>query len=246
MAGNKDSKQPVRLPAAPQELKELASFLASRGYTLAFPFDNIRMPGYIGSFNERGQEIIIDNGKCLKSVPRNPPGNTVLGNFARSSKFSLKSFLSAFGNILGLNFSAMKAKSVSLNFPSPILQTKYLTEMDLEDAIGDLKPPCRARVTDPNNFVILQVLETNSLEYKFQLGKDISADAKAKLNEQLAQLTKIGELKATVEYESNRTFTVTVKTDVTIGYKTARIQVKQQSAVEVMKMRTAALAVGRK
>lgn len=244
MANRKKQIQPVRLPAAPQELKELATFLANRGYTLAFPFDNIRLPGYVGSFNERGQEIIIDNGKCLKNVPRNPAGKTVLGNFARSSKFSLKSFLSVFGNVLGLNLGAMKTKSVSLNFPSPILQTEFLTEMDLEDAIAELKPACRQRVTDPENFVVLQVLQTNSLEYKFELGKNISADAKAKLNDRLAALTKIGEVQATVQYESDRSFTVTVTTTVTIGYKTARVQVSALSAKEIAGMRVAAAATG--
>lgn len=173
-------------------------------------------------------------------MPRNPVGDTVLGNFAQASKFSLKSFLSVFGAVLGLNLGALKTKSVSLSFPSPILKTAYLTEMDLEEGMAALKPACRRNVTDPGNFVILQVLETSSLEYKFQLGKNLSADAKAKLDERLAALTKVGEVQASLQYESERSFSITVTTKVTIGYKTARVQVRPQTADEVARMRVAA------
>ena len=61
--------------------------MAKRGYTIAIPFDNVRAPGYIGTFNEKGQEIIVDDGECLKKTTKRKPGTVVLGKLTKSSKF---------------------------------------------------------------------------------------------------------------------------------------------------------------
>ena len=77
------------MPIKPAELKLLTDFLAKRGYTIVIPFDNVRAPGYIGTFNEKGQEIIVDDGECLKKTTKRKPGTVVLGKLTKSSKFSV-------------------------------------------------------------------------------------------------------------------------------------------------------------
>ena len=49
--------------------------------------------------NEKGQEIIVDDGECLKKTTKRKPGTVVLGKLTKSSKFSLKGFLNFFGHL---------------------------------------------------------------------------------------------------------------------------------------------------
>lgn len=48
------ASKPVSIP---KELKGLSDFFAKRGYTLCFPFDDIRRPGYIGKFSEGNDRL---------------------------------------------------------------------------------------------------------------------------------------------------------------------------------------------
>jgi hypothetical protein len=102
----------------PKELKALAKVLAQRGFTLSIPFDDVRAPGYIGTYNQFGQEIIVDDGRCLKNFVTLKTRRVVLGDTRKTSKFSLGGFLKLFGGLLGLNFGFQRAKSVSIRFPS--------------------------------------------------------------------------------------------------------------------------------
>ena len=45
----------------PKEMKALAKVLADRGFTLAIPFDDVRAPGYIGTYNQLGQEVLLSS-----------------------------------------------------------------------------------------------------------------------------------------------------------------------------------------
>jgi len=223
----------------PKELRDLQKFLQREGYTLAIPFDDIRLPGYIGTFKDDGQELIVDNGTCLSSVRQNKPGKVAVGNYSRMSRFSIKSFLNIFGNVLGIDLGLVKAKSVSITFPSPLLQTRYITEMDVEEALETMKSACKKRLLDPNNFVILQALETKSLEYRFQLGSSATADAKAHLNEKLAAAAKVGDVNVNIDWKSDTSLSIIVNSPLTIGYKTARSGLRTVSPQELIEMRKA-------
>jgi|GEM_PF-4965191 len=230
--------KPVRPVAgkSPKELKDLAKFLESRGYTLALPFDDVRQPGYIGGFNDRSQEIIIDDGECLKGLTTRKPGSVVLGEFKRSSKFSFRSFLEAIGKVLGIDFGFVRVKNVSIKFPGQFLQTEFITVMDLEDHWEKLKPACRKKISDPDNFLILQVLITKAIAYEYKVKKTLDPQAKADLAKVVAAAAKVSKVEATIHYESDTSFTLTIEgKPLSVGYKTATmkfIPLKPQAMVD--------------
>jgi hypothetical protein len=203
----------------PKELKDLASFLEKHGYWLAVPFDNIRLPGFIGGFNAAGQEIIVDDGKCLSGIAKNNPAKVQLGNFARTSTFSIKSFLNVFGDLFKLNDDYLGTKAVSIKFPNPLLQTEYITELDLQEYFPKLRPICRQKLTAPQNFLIVQALETDSMEYSITIKRKLDADGKAKVEKAIKSV----EGGATVNWESDTNFSILISgTKLTVGYKVAR------------------------
>ncbi len=216
-------KPPPKPPKPPAELKDLARFLESRGYALAFPFDNVRQPGYVGRFNPDGQEIVVDNGKCLKGVEVEKPGTVVLGNYRRRSAFSWGSFFRTFGGLLGVDLSEHKAREVRLAFPKPFLQTRFMTELAIEEYAEKLSPACRDKLTRPENFLIVQVLETDAVEYQVTFGKKFDASAQTRLAQVLRTAADQLDLTARVEWRSTTAFSLTItgKT-LTVGYKTAK------------------------
>lgn len=233
------SLKPPKLPA---ELKDLAKFLEGRGYSLAFPFDNVRKPGYIGTFNKQGQEIVVDDGKCLKGVEVAKPGHVALGNYKRGSTFSWGSFAHAFGGLLGVDLSEHKARDVRITFPKPFLQTRFMTEMALEEHADKLSPTCKRKLTDPENFLIVQVLETDAIEYQVALGRRIEASAQAELTKLLKDAAGELDVKASVEWRSATTFSLVITGEpLTVGYKTAKA-VNVPIAREVEKLAVASLA----
>lgn len=234
--------KPVKPPKPPAELKDLAKFLEGRGYTLAFPFDDVRKPGYMGSFNKKGQEIVVDDGKCLKGVEAGKPGKVALGNYKRGSTFSWGSFARSFGGLLGVDLSAHKARDVRINFPKPFLQTRFITELALEEYADNLSPACKKKLTNPENFLIVQVLETDSIEYEVALGKKVEAKAQAELTKLLKEAAGELDVKASVEWRSATAFSLVVKgTTLTVGYKTAKA-VNVPIVGEVEKLAVASLA----
>src|SRR5713226_3147845 len=110
----------------PSELKPLSEFLDGEGFSLAIPFDNIRTIGYIGGFDERGKEHIVDDGSCFENhgMKPHPPKKVVLGDFSKTSRFSIKSFAKVFGSFLGIDVGFEDAKNITLKFPKKFLQSK--------------------------------------------------------------------------------------------------------------------------
>lgn len=219
------------LSKPPKELKDLADFLQKRGYTLAIPFDNVRAPGYIGTFNDKGQEIIVDDGNCLKDFTTKKPGGASLGNFKKSSKFSLKSFLGILGDVFGLDLDFLKVKNVSISFPKNIIQTEFITTLDIEEDWDKLGAACQKRLADPSNFLIVQVLITDSILYSYESKKKLDANAKLDLSKQVAKSAKTGKFEANVTFESETSFSIEVKDiPLSIGYKTARMSFQPVTA----------------
>jgi hypothetical protein len=217
------ARKPTKPPKPPAELKDLSKFLERHGYSLAFPFDNVREPGYVGGFNAKGQEIVVDNGRCLKGVEVEKPGTVALGNYKRSSSFSWGSFFRTFGGLLGVDLSAHKARDVRINFPKPFLQTRFITELAIQEYADRLSATCKEKLTSPENFLIVQVLETDAIEYEVVLGKKLDTAAQA----DLAKVLKISadqlELKAAIEWRSTTTFSLVISgKTLTVGYKTAK------------------------
>src|SRR5713101_7194632 len=158
----------------PSELKDLSKFVEGYGFTLAIPFDNIRTIGYVGRFDEKGQEHIVDDASCFEkqdSLKPRRPKKIVLGDFTKKTKFSLKSFLKIFGSILGIDVGLSRANSVTLKFPKKFLQSNYYTEVEIEDVLPKLSPTCRTKIANPNNFLITQTVETDAIEYAVELKK---------------------------------------------------------------------------
>lgn len=211
----------------PKELKDLSSFLEGRGFTLAIPFDNVREPGYVATFNDQGQEIIIDKGKCLKGFVTPESGGAVLGNFKKASKFSLKGFLNILGDIFSLDFNFLRVKNVNISFPKNITKTDFITLLDIEEDWDKISPICAKKIADPNNFLIVQVLITDSIKYSYDLNNKLDATAKLNLEKQVAGVAKTGKFEATVTFESDKNFSIEVKDiPMTVGYKTAKVSVQ--------------------
>jgi hypothetical protein len=214
-------------PKIPGELKDLAKFLQDRGYTLAIPFDNIRGPGYIGTYNADGQEVIVDTGKCLKDFVNPVSGKAVLGNYKKSSKFSIKGFLKIFGEIFGLDFEFLKVKNVSISFPNQIIKTDFITLIDIEEDWAKISPVCTKKLADPGNFLIVQVLVTDAISYSYSVGKKLDANSKLNLEKVVAAAAKAGKYEATVSFQSDVAFDIVVKdVPLSVGYKTARVTVQ--------------------
>ena len=222
----------------PKELKDLAKFLADRGFTLALPFDDIRKPGYIGGFNDRGQEIIVDDGECLKNLTTRKPGTVVLGDFKKASRFSFKSFLSALVNVLTVNIDFLRVKNVSLRFPKRFIQTEFITVVDLEEHLDKVSTTCRRKITDPSNFLILQVLETDSIAYQYDVEKKLDVDAKANLEKTVAAAAKVSKVEANVHFESTNSFTIELEgKSLSVAYKTATVGIKPLEPADMVKHR---------
>lgn len=210
----------------PKEMKALAKLLADRGFTLAIPFDDVRAPGYIGTYNQLGQEVIVDDGRCLRKITTQKKKSIVLGNTSRRSKFRLKGFLGIFGGLFGLNFGFQRAKSISIRFPKKFVPTKYITIMDIEEDWHKLSAACKKALADPANFLIVQVLQADSISYEVEVGKKLSLEAKLELQKVVKVAAKAGDFKANVGYESDKKYTIEVKgKPMSVGYKKFRIGV---------------------
>lgn len=210
----------------PRELRPLARVLGERGFTLAIPFDDVRLPGYIGTFNQLGQEIIVDDGRCLQKFVTSKKRSVVLGNTRRRSKFSLKGFLRVFGGLFGLNFEFHRAKRISIRFPKKFVPTRYITVMDIEEDWHKLSPACRRALTDPANFLIVQVLQTDSIIYEVEVGKRLNLDAKMELEKAISREARGGVFKANLDFRSDKKYVIEVKgKPMSIGYKRFRIGV---------------------
>lgn len=158
------------------------------------------------------------------------PADSALGNYKKSSKFSLKGFLKIFGEVFGLDFEFLKVKNVSISFPSNIIKTDFITLMDIEEDWAKISPACAKKIADPNNFLIVQVLITDSISYSYAVSKKLDLKAKADLEKVVAAAAKSGKFEANVTYQSDVAFDIVVKDiPLSIGYKTAKLSVQPVS-----------------
>lgn len=200
----------------PKPLKPLAKMLKARGFRLAVPFDDIREPGYIGTFLE-GQEIIVDDGTCLKPFVTLKKRTVALGDTTKSSKFNLKGFLGIFGGLLGINFDFHRAKNVSIRFPKRFVPSQFITTLDITEDLSKVSPACRKALEDRDNFLIVQTLQTDSLEYKVDTKKNLTVDAKAQIDK---AVKGVSDFNATVKFESARQYSIVIQgKTVTVAYK---------------------------
>jgi len=209
-------QKPQSALKVPKPLKPLAKMLKGRGFRLAVPFDDIREPGYIGTFIE-GQEIIVDDGTCLKPFVTLKKRTVALGDTTKGSKFNLKGFLGIFGGLLGINFDFQGAKNVTIRFPKRFVPSQFITTLDIVEDLTKVSPACRKALEDPDNFLIVQTLQTNSFEYTVDTKKNLTVDAKAQINE---AVKGVSDFNATVKFESTRKYSIVIQgKTVTVAYK---------------------------
>ena len=191
----------------PKPLKPLAKMLKARGFRLAVPFDDIREPGYIGTFIA-GQEIIVDDGTCLKPFVTLKKRTVALGDTTRSSKFSIKGFLGIFGGLLGINFDFQRARNVSIRFPKRFVPSHFITTLDIIEDLNNISPACKKALEDEDNFLIVQTLQTDSFEYKVNTKKNLSVEAKAQIDK---AVKGVSDFNATVKFESARQYSIVIQ-----------------------------------
>jgi hypothetical protein len=195
--------------------------LAGIGFQLAIPFDDIRKPGYIGVY-EGGREIILDDGSSLAPYVRTKRRSVAVGDTTRRSRFSLRSFSRAFGGIAGLG--VVRAKSVTLRFPRRFVPSEYISITDIVEDVSRLPAACRDALDTPGSFVIVQTLETDSVEYRVESRSDLDVTVRRQIADVTAE-TPGGE--AAVEYHSEREYSLTLQGRMmTVAYKPYRLQIR--------------------
>lgn len=95
------------------------------------------------------------------------------GKLRKSEQFSLKAFLNVFGDLLKLKADCLGTEFVRIKFPNPLLQTQYITEVDIDEYFPKLRPASRQKLIDTQNFLIVQALETDSMEYSVTVKRNL-------------------------------------------------------------------------
>ena len=199
----------------------MAKVLAGIGFQLAIPFDDIRKPGYIGVY-EDGREIILDDGSSLAPYVRTKRRSVAMGDTTRRSRFSLRSFVKAFGGVAGLD--VVRTKSVTLRFPRRFVPSEYISITDIVEDVGRLPASCREALDTPGSFVIVQTLETDSIEYRVEARTDLDAAVRRQIAD-VSSSAPSGE--ATVEYHSEREYSLTLRGRMmTVAYKPYRLRTR--------------------
>ena len=162
-----------------------------------------------------------------------------LGNFKQASTFSIKGFLGLFGGLFGLDLEFLRTKNVSIRFPQTFAATQFITVLDIEEDWDKISPACKRKLADPNNFLILQAVITDSIAYDFDLKKKLDAKAKADL-EKILKTQVVGAVKADITFESETSFSIEVKGEpMSVGYKTASMAFKPLAPAEMVALRKA-------
>lgn len=209
------------LPEAPRPLRPLAKMLAGIGFQLAIPFDDIRRPGYIGTY-EGGREIILDDGRLLAPFVELQRRSAALGDTTRQSRFSLASFVKTFGGLAGLN--AVRASSVSIRFPNRFVPSEYVSVTDILEDWERLPAACRQALRAPGSFVIVQTLETDSVEYEVQTKTAIDGTLRGQIEQEAQGQAALSGAKAEVRCGSQAGYSLTLRgKPMTIAYKPFRL-----------------------
>ncbi len=208
-------------PETPRPLRPLAKMLEGIGFQLAIPFDDIRRPGYIGRY-DGGREIILDDGRLLAPFVELKRQSAALGDTTRQSRFSLAAFVKTFGGLAGLN--TVQAKNVSIRFPKRFVPSEYVSVTDILEDWERLSETCRQALRSPGSFVIVQTLETDSVEYAVQTKAEIGAALRRQILEEAQVEAAASGAEAQVRYESESTYSLTLKgKPMTIAYKPYRL-----------------------
>lgn len=206
---------------APRPLRPLAKMLEGIGFQLAIPFDDIRKPGYIGVYDQ-GREIILDDGSSLTPYVRLKRRSVVLGDTRVISQFTLGSFLKSFGGLAGLN--AVRTKSVSLRFPERFVPSEYISITDIVEDLDRLPEACRRVLRTPGSFVIVQTMETDSIEYLVESKTQLDAAAQESIFAEVEREASETTAEWQVRYESAKTYSLVVKGQaMTVAYKPYRL-----------------------
>lgn len=209
------------LPEAPRPLRPLAKMLEGIGFQLAIPFDNIRRPGYIGTY-EDGREIILDDGRLLAPFVELKRRSAALGDTTKRSQFSLASFMKTFGGLAGLN--AVRANSVSMRFPNRFVPSEYVSVTDILEDWERLPAACRRALRAPGSFVIVQTLETDSVEYEVQTKAAIDAALRSRIEREAQDQAEISGAKTQVSFGSEAGYSLVLQGQpMTIAYKPFRL-----------------------
>jgi hypothetical protein len=191
------------------------------GFRLAIPFDDIRHPGYIGTY-DGGREIILDDGRLLAPFVELKRRSAALGDTTRHSRFSLGSFVKTFGGLAGLN--AVRATHVSIRFPNRFVPSEYVSVTDILEDWRRLPQTCRQALRAPGSFVIVQTLETDSVEYAVQTKTAIDGALRVRIEEEARGQAARSGAKAQVRYESEAGYSLTLQgKPMTIAYKPFRL-----------------------
>ncbi|MDA0205706.1 MAG: hypothetical protein O3A53_15880 [Acidobacteria bacterium] len=208
-------------PETPRPLRPLAKMLKGIGFQLAIPFDDIRRPGYIGTY-EGGREIILDDGRLLAPFVERKRRSVALGDTTRQSRFSLAAFVKTFGALAGMK--AARVKSVSIRFPNRFVPSEYVSITDIMEDWERLPEVCRRALRVPGSFVIVQTLETDSVEYEVQTRVKIDVALRRRIVEEAQLEAARSGADAQVRYESESGYSLTLKgKPMTIAYKPYRL-----------------------
>ena len=208
-------------PEAPRPLRPLARMLEEIGFQLAIPFDDIRRPGYIGTY-DGGREIILDDGRLLAPFVERRRQSVALGDTTRQSRFSLASFVNTFGALAGMK--AARAKSVSIRFPNRFVPSEYVSVTDITEDWERLPETCRRALRVPGSFVIVQTLETDSVEYEVHTKAVIDVALRRRIEEEAELEAARSGAEAQVRHESESGYSLALKgKPMTIAYKPFRL-----------------------
>jgi hypothetical protein len=208
-------------PETPRPLRPLAQMLEGIGFRLAIPFDDIRRPGYIGTY-DGGREIILDDGRLLAPFVTLARRSTVLGDTTRQARFSLGAFVKTFGGLAGLN--AVRASRVAIRFPDRLVPSEYVSVTDILEDWERLPETCRQALRAPGSFVIVQTLETDSVEYEVQTKAAIGGALRQRIVDEAEVEAARSGAEAHVRYESETSYSLTLKgKPMTIAYKPYRL-----------------------
>jgi hypothetical protein len=209
-------------PETPRPLRPLAKMLEGIGFQLAIPFDDIRRPGYIGTY-DRGREIILDDGRLLAPFVALKRQSAALGDTTRQSRFSLGAFVKTFGGLAGLN--AVRAKSVSIRFPNRFVPSEYVSVTDILEDWARLSETCRQALQAPGSFVIVQTLETDSVEYEVRAKAAIDGALRLRIVEEAEREAARSGAQAQVRNGSEASYSLTLQgKPMTIAYKPYRLK----------------------
>jgi hypothetical protein len=126
------------------------------------------------------------------------------------------------GGLAGLN--AVGAKSVAIRFPKRFVPSEYVSVTDITEEWERLPQTCRRALQTPGSFVIVQTLETDSVEYEVQTKAAIDGALRLRIEEEARMEAALSGAEAQVRYGSEAGYSLTFQgKPMTIAYKPYRL-----------------------